>query len=83
MSAVSANVLLVNGWADVKDHDTGKTRGAGLTLTPSPKASFTANQMSGPEQPGNDADDRGLLDLVATLKPTDRVTVGLNLEWGT
>ncbi len=81
--AVSANVLLVNGWDDVKDNNTSKTLGAGVTLTPSPKASFTVNYMYGPEQAGNDADNRGLLDLVATLKPTDTVTVGFNLDWGT
>ncbi len=81
--AVSANFMLVNGWDDVKDNNSGKTLGAGLTLTPSPRATFTVNYMYGPEQAGNDADNRGLLDVVATLKPTDTVTVGFNLDWGT
>ena len=81
--AVSANLMLVNGWDDVKDNNTSKSVMAGLTLTPSPKASFTLNYMYGPEQSGNNADSRGLLDVVATLKPTDTVIVGFNLDWGT
>lgn len=81
--AVSANVQIVNGWDDVKDNNSSKTLGVGLTVTPGPKVTFIANFMYGPEQTGNDHDARSLLDLVATLKPSDTVTVGANLDWAT
>lgn len=81
--AVSANFQIVNGWDDVKDNNSSKTLGVGLTVAPSPKVTFIANYMYGPEQTGNDHDARGLLDLVVTLKPTDTVTVGANLDWAT
>lgn len=80
---VSANVLLVNGWDNVKDGNSSKTVGAGVTLSPTPKLSLTANYLYGPERTDDDADARALLDLVAVLKPTDRLTIGLNLDRGT
>lgn len=80
---VSANVMLVNGWDDVKDRNSGKTVGAGLTLSPTPKLSLTANYLCGPERTDDDADARSLLDFVAVLKPGDALTLGLNVDRGT
>lgn len=81
--AVTGNVQVVNGWDDVKDNNSSKTLGLGLGVTPSAKVSLGATYLYGPEQTGNDHDARGLLDLVATFRPTDTVTVGLNLDRGT
>lgn len=81
--AVSGTLLVANGWDVVKDNNSSKTMGLGLTLTPGPKTTFTISYLYGPEQAGNNSDSRGLLDVVATLKPTDTVTVGFNLDWGT
>jgi len=80
---VSANVMVVNGWDNVKDNNSSKTVGAGVTVSPSPKVTLTANYLYGPERTDNDADARGLLDLVAVLKPSDALTIGVNLDRGT
>lgn len=80
--AISANFQIVNGWDNAKDNNSSKTLGVGLTLAPSSKVSLIANFMYGPEQTGNNGDNRSLLDLVATLKPSDTVTAGFNLDWG-
>ena len=80
---VSALFMVTNGWDVVKDNNSSKSLGAGLTVTPSPKATFSAYYLYGNERTDDDSDARGLLDVVATLKPTDTVTVGFNLDWGT
>jgi hypothetical protein len=80
---VSANVMVVNGWDNVKDNNSSKTLGAGVTVSPSPKVSLTANYLHGPERTNDNADARGLLDLIAVLKPSDVVTIGFNLDRGT
>lgn len=79
---VSANVMLVNGWDNVNDNNAAKTLGGGLTVSPSPKVALTANYLYGPERTANDADARSLFDLVAVLKPCDRLTIGLNVDRG-
>mgnify|MGYP002352406523 FL=1 len=80
---VSALVLVANGWDVVKDNNSSKSLGAGLTVTPGPAATFSVAYLYGPEQAGNNSDNRGLLNVIATLKPSDVVTVGFNLDWGT
>lgn len=80
---VSANVMLVNGWDNAKDDNSSKTVGAGVTLSPTPKLSLTANYLYGPERTDDDADARSLLDLVAVLKPGGALTIGLNVDLGT
>ncbi|MBK9968153.1 MAG: outer membrane beta-barrel protein [Holophagales bacterium] len=45
--AVSANVMVVNGWDNVKDNNSSKTLGAGVTVSPSPRVSLTANYLYG------------------------------------
>jgi hypothetical protein len=48
--AVSAQAYLVNGWDNAVDNNTGKSIGAQLTLTPSPRLSVLLNYLGGPEQ---------------------------------
>ena len=80
---VSALVMVTNGWDVVKDNNSSKTLGAGLTVTPGPAATFSVAYLYGPEQAGNDSAERGLFNVIATLKPSDTITVGFNLDWGT
>lgn len=81
--SVSALALVANGWDVVKDNNSSKSLGAGLTVTPGPAATFSVAYLYGPEQAGNSSDNRGLFNVIATLKPSDTVTVGFNLDWGT
>jgi len=81
--AVSALVMVTNGWDVVKDNNSSKSLGAGLTLAPGPGVTFSLSYLYGPERQGDNTDNRGLFNVIATLKPTDTVTVGFNLDWGT
>jgi hypothetical protein len=80
--AVSAMVMVTNGWDDVKDNNSGKTFCLNLGLTPVPGLAVYLNYIGGPEQPDNDTDWRQVGDLVATYKPVDFVTIGVNGDYG-
>jgi hypothetical protein len=81
-SAVSAQLHLVNGWDNAIDNNTGKSVGAQLALTPSPRLSVFLNYMGGPEQTDNNSNQRHAFDLVATIKPASRLTFALNYDYG-
>jgi hypothetical protein len=80
--AVSGQFLLVNGWDDAIDNNSGKTIGAQLALTPSPRLSAVFNYMGGPEQADNNSNMRHLFDLVATLKAAPALTFTVNYDYG-
>ena len=71
--AVSAQVLLVNGWDNAVDNNTGKSVGAQLALAPSPRASVSFNYLGGPEQSDTNAHLRHAFDVVAIAKPGRRL----------
>lgn len=79
---VSAKLLVVNGWDDVRDNNSGKSVGAQLALTPSPRLSVYANYIGGPEQPDNNSDLRHAFDLVAIAKAGPSLTLSLNGDYG-
>jgi len=79
---LSAMLMVVNGWDNARDNNRAKSIGAQLTYTPTSTLSLTLNGMTGPEQTGNDTNNRTLLDLVAVWHPIDRVTLGLNVDRG-
>ena len=80
--ALSAMLMVANGWDDVEDNNRGKTVHAQLGVTPSARLSFYLNGIAGPEQNDDDVHFRDVLDVDATWKATDRVTAGLNGDWG-
>lgn len=67
--ALSAELLLVNGWDDAKDRNGRKTIGAGLDVAPGGGWSLSATLLHGPEREENDADDRTLLVVSAGWEP--------------
>jgi len=75
-------VMLVNGWDVAVDNNHSKSVGAQLAWTPSPALTIDLNGMYGPERTDNDSDPRSLVDLVAIWKTTDRLTVGVNADYG-
>jgi hypothetical protein len=79
---LSGQVLLVQGWDNVKDNNSAKTVGAGLTWTPGDNLSLAFNGMIGPEQKDNDRNERLVGDLVATWKPLERLSLGANIDYG-
>jgi hypothetical protein len=81
-AAVSAQVHLVNGWDNAVDNNTGKSIGAQLALTPSPRLSVLLNYMGGPEQADENSNLRHAFDLVATFKAAAALSLAVNYDYG-
>jgi hypothetical protein len=70
----SAGLHVVNGWQVIADNNDAKSLGAHLGWS-SERSSVTVNGWAGPELPDDDSHQRTLLDLVATTKVTDALSV--------
>ena len=79
---VSARLLVVNGWDDARDNNSGKSIGAQVAVTPSSRVSVMANYLGGPEQANNNSNLRHLLDLAATVKAAPALTLTANYDYG-
>jgi putative OmpL-like beta-barrel porin-2 len=79
---VSLDLGLVNGWDNVADNNDGKTLHGGLTLKPHEKLTFYFTGTYGPEQNDRGGSKRSLLTTLVTFKPTDRLTLILDHNWG-
>src|SRR4051812_40726474 len=75
---VGAMVEVVNGWDLVHDNNGAKSLGAQLTLTPVGPMSVFLNWIGGPELANDNHTRRNVFDVVATVKPTSRLTLGVN-----
>ncbi|MGD0484555.1 MAG: porin [Gemmatimonadales bacterium] len=80
--ALSTMVMVANGWDDVRDNNRGKTVHLQLALAPTSRLLVYLNGIAGPEQDNDSHDYRDVLDVVTTWKPTDRLSVGFNGDWG-
>jgi len=81
-TALSAMLMVANGWDDVEDDNRGKTVHLQLGVTPSPRLAVYLNGIAGPEQTNDDVHFRDVADVDATWKATDHLSVGLNADWG-
>lgn len=81
-SQVAGMVEVVNGWDLVRDNNRSKSLGAQLSLTPVAPLSVLLNWIGGPELPNNNHTKRNVFDLVATLKATPKLTLGVNGDYG-
>jgi hypothetical protein len=81
-SAVAGMVEVVNGWDLVRDNNRSKSLGAQLSLTPVAPLNVLLNWIGGPELPNDNHTMRNVYDLVATLKATPKLTLGLNGDYG-
>jgi hypothetical protein len=79
---VSFSGMLVNGWNDVVDNNSGKTWGLNATLKPSAKLTLVQNFIGGPEQKDDTHDKRFLTDTVLTVTPTDKLSLMANYDYG-
>jgi hypothetical protein len=71
-----------NGWDLVNDGDKGKTAELQVGLTPTDTLALYVTGYYGPEPTAVDNDARGVVDVVATIKPLGGVTVVLNYDRG-
>jgi hypothetical protein len=82
-SKVAAMVGVVNGWDLVGDNNRSKSLAASLTLIPVAPLSVLLNWIGGPEIAGDNHTNRSVFDVVAILKPTKTLTLGVNGDYGT
>lgn len=73
---------VANGWDVVKENNKSKHYMGQLGWAPNPKLSFLLNYGGGPEQGDNNRDWRHMWDLVAIVKPVDRLALTLNYDFG-
>jgi hypothetical protein len=73
---------IVNGWDNVVDSNDGKSFHGGVTYGPCKHFSLGVGGMYGAEQPDRGDSKRGLVDVVATVKPIDDLSLSLNYDYG-
>ena len=71
-----------NGWDNLKDDGKGKTAELQVGLSLPDMLALSVTGMYGPEASAVGQDNRGLIDVVATLTPVDNVTVVFNYDRG-
>ena len=81
-SKVAAMVEVVNGWDLVRDNNHSKSVGAQLSLTPVTPLTVLINWIGGAEIANDNHTNRNVFDVVAILKPTKRLTLGVNGDYG-
>ena len=81
-NAVSVNGYIVNGWDNEVDNNVAKTYGLSANITPSSISSLVFNFMYGPEENGDNHDNRFLFDWVGSLSPTSKLTLVVNTDYG-
>jgi hypothetical protein len=79
---VDAYIGITNGWDDVVDNNRAKTMEAQINYYPNDRLSFSLGGMFGPERADNNEDFRDLIDVVATYKATDKLTLKANYDYG-
>ena len=79
---VSATVGLNNGWDVVSDNNKGKTLELQVGLTPMDMFSAYVTGYYGPEAASGGSANRGVVDVVATIKPMDGLTMVFNYDRG-
>jgi hypothetical protein len=72
----------VEGWDNVDDNNRAPSAMGEVTYTVNDMVTLTANGIFGPEQTGTTGPKRGVADLVAQIKPTDKATFLLNYDYG-
>ena len=73
---------IVNGWDNVIDSNDGKSVTGSIALTPVDQFSLAVNGIYGAEQPSRGDSKRGVIDVVATIKPVDNLALILNYDYG-
>ncbi len=79
---VTGMVMVVQGWDNVSDNNTGKSVGAQIGVAPTSALSLMLTYLGGPEQNHTNANWRNVVDFCATWKATSAVTLGLNADYG-
>ncbi len=73
---------LNNGWDAMSDTDTGKTAELQVAYAPMDLLSLGVTGYYGPETSVSGSDNRGLVDVLATIKPMGNLAVVINYDRG-
>lgn len=73
---------LVNGWDVLSDNNNRKTFLGGFGINYGDLATGGLSFYQGPEQAGNDKNNRTSIDLTIFTKPLPKLTIGLQGNWG-
>jgi hypothetical protein len=79
--SLSVAVMGVNGWNNTVSNNAGKDVGAEIVFTGIPKVSLVANGIWGSF--GADGNRRDVYDFIATITPTDKLSLAANADYGT
>jgi hypothetical protein len=79
---VTLQGLLVNGWNNVTDNNTGKTLGGSITYKPSGALTFIENYITGPEQNNTNTGWRNTSDTVVTYTANKQTSLAFNYDYG-
>jgi hypothetical protein len=79
---VSVSAWLVNGWNNVEDNNGAKTVAVQASIKPWSRLTIVQGYISGAEQAGDADDIRHVLDTVATVSVSDRLSIMANYDWG-
>lgn len=79
---VTVGGMVVNGWNNVTDNNTGKSVAGMLTLKPTSKLMVVDNLIFGPEQSGNNRDKRLFNDLLISYTASDQLAFMVNYDAG-
>ena len=74
--------LVVNGWNNIVDNNTGKTLGVSLGWNPNKKWAIVQNYYAGPEEFHDNSDWRQLSDTVVTYTATSKLSLMANYDYG-
>lgn len=80
--AAALALMVVNGWDNAIDNNKSKTLGLQFSLVPTDGLNVFVNGVHGPEQEGDNGNNRSVGDLVATWAVTDAFTLGINGDFG-
>jgi hypothetical protein len=80
--ALSAMVMVVNGWDNAKDNNTSKSIGAQIVLVPVSPLTLYLNYIGGPEKADTNSHVRNTYDAVANWKVLKALTLGVNGDYG-
>jgi hypothetical protein len=72
----------VIGWDNVDDNNSTPSEIGNLTWVINEMVTLSMNGIIGPEQTGNNENLRKVGDLILTVKPTDKLTLLLNYDYG-
>ena len=81
-SALSATLMVVNGWDNARDNNSDKSIGGQLMFVPAKPVTVYLNFITGAEKTDTNGYRRSTYDLVAAWKATKALTLTINGDYG-